>query len=82
MKGLHSGIRTWLIAILCLFTCSSSSKIGETCGSCDGGLTCQTCPANGNTRPRCSRIQPSNPTTKVKGLPFNRYSWRRSTRSC
>ncbi|XVF17674.1 hypothetical protein REPUB_Repub10bG0143800 [Reevesia pubescens] len=56
-------------------------KIGETCSSsssnsgCDSGFTCQTCPFNGNTRPRCSRIQPLNPTSKVKGLPFNQYSW-------
>ncbi|KAK7252826.1 hypothetical protein RIF29_37046 [Crotalaria pallida] len=73
----HLRIQLVLIAI-CLVTCSSSLKIGETCGSdkpCDGGLSCQTCPANGNTRPRCSRIQPSSPTSKAKGLPFNRYSW-------
>ncbi|KAK3013485.1 hypothetical protein RJ639_010304, partial [Escallonia herrerae] len=53
-------------------------KIGETCSSgnnCDAGLHCDTCPANGNTRPRCTRIQPLIPTSKVKGLPFNRYSW-------
>lgn len=56
-------------------------KIGETCSSsgssssCDSGLTCQTCAANGNTRPRCTRIQPLSPTSKVKGLPFNKYSW-------
>ncbi|XP_022775188.1 PI-PLC X domain-containing protein At5g67130-like isoform X1 [Durio zibethinus] len=67
----------------CLFSLSSSLKIGETCSSsssssssaCDSGLTCQTCSVNGNTRPRCSRIQPLNPTSKVKGLPFNQYSW-------
>ncbi|XP_027361095.1 PI-PLC X domain-containing protein At5g67130 isoform X2 [Abrus precatorius] len=73
------GTQLLLIAIcLGLVTCSSSSKIGETCGSdnkCDAGLSCQTCPANGNTRPRCSRIQPSKPTSKVNGLPFNHYSW-------
>nr|KJB43739.1 hypothetical protein B456_007G214400 [Gossypium raimondii] len=60
---------------------SFSLKIGETCSSsgssssCDSGLTCQTCAANGNTRPRCTRIQPLSPTSKVKGLPFNKYSW-------
>ncbi|XP_038719487.1 PI-PLC X domain-containing protein At5g67130-like isoform X2 [Tripterygium wilfordii] len=61
-----------------LFLCSSGLKIGETCSSdsvCDTGLHCETCPANGNTRPRCTRIQPLNPTSKVKGLPFNKYSW-------
>ncbi|KAL0381852.1 UNVERIFIED_CONTAM: PI-PLC X domain-containing protein [Sesamum angustifolium] len=39
------------------------------------GLTCGSCPANGNTRLRCTRVQPAIPTSKVKGLPFNRYSW-------
>ncbi|KAL2348386.1 hypothetical protein Fmac_002386 [Flemingia macrophylla] len=66
-----------LIAVF-LFAGSSGLKIGESCGSdnkCDAGLSCQTCPANGNTRPRCSRIQPLNPTSKVNGLAFNRYSW-------
>ncbi|KAH6803929.1 PLC-like phosphodiesterases superfamily protein [Perilla frutescens var. frutescens] len=62
-----------------LFTYSSSLKIGETCSSstsnCDAGLNCGTCPANGNTRPRCTRIKPIIPTTKVKGLPFNKHSW-------
>ncbi|KAL2522556.1 PLC-like phosphodiesterases superfamily protein [Forsythia ovata] len=57
----------------------SCLKIGETCSSsnnnCDAGLTCGTCPANDNTRPRCTRIQPIIPTTKVKSLPFNKYSW-------
>ncbi|OAY33768.1 PI-PLC X domain-containing protein At5g67130 [Manihot esculenta] len=56
----------------------SSLKLGETCSSgnvCDPGLRCETCPANGNTRPRCTRIQPLSPTSKVKGLPFNKYSW-------
>ncbi|RDY01018.1 hypothetical protein CR513_15708, partial [Mucuna pruriens] len=42
--------------------------LGETCGSenkCDAGLYCSTCPANGNTRSRCTRTQPRNPTSKV-----------------
>ncbi|KAD4888171.1 hypothetical protein E3N88_20244 [Mikania micrantha] len=58
---------------------SSSLKIGETCSTsnnnCDSGLRCGTCPASGNTRPRCTRIQPLSPTSKVNGLPFNRYTW-------
>ncbi|KAK9231221.1 hypothetical protein WN943_021453 [Citrus x changshan-huyou] len=69
-----------LLITVSLFACSSSLKIGETCSgssnsACDAGLTCQTCPVSGNTRPRCARIQPLNPTSKVKGLPFNKYSW-------
>ncbi|KNA22176.1 hypothetical protein SOVF_036280 isoform A [Spinacia oleracea] len=61
-----------------LFHSSSSLKIGETCSKdndCDAGLRCETCAANGNTRPRCSRTQPIIPTSKVKGLAFNKYSW-------
>ncbi|KAL8117640.1 PI-PLC X domain-containing protein At5g67130-like [Apium graveolens] len=57
---------------------SSCLKIGETCSAsskCDSGFLCSTCPVNGNTRPRCTRLQPLSPTSKVKGLPFNRYSW-------
>ncbi|MED6170402.1 hypothetical protein PIB30_030487 [Stylosanthes scabra] len=77
MKRLQSTIQLLVFAVCCLLTCSSALKqIGETCSDkCDAGLTCQTCPANGNTRPRCCRTQPTSPTSKVKGLPFNRYSW-------
>ncbi|KAK8694732.1 hypothetical protein V6N13_072277 [Hibiscus sabdariffa] len=69
-----------LLHIFLLFPLSFSLRIGETCSasasaSCESGLTCQTCAANGNTRPRCSRIQPLPPTSKVKGLAFNKYSW-------
>ncbi|XP_015067098.1 PI-PLC X domain-containing protein At5g67130-like isoform X2 [Solanum pennellii] len=65
------------ITVSILFQHCSCLKIGETCtdSNCDEGLVCSTCPANGNTRPRCTRIQPTIPTTKVKGLPFNKYSW-------
>ncbi|KAF6143984.1 hypothetical protein GIB67_017592 [Kingdonia uniflora] len=61
-----------------LFTYSSALKTGQTCvvnHNCDKGLHCETCVAKGNVRPRCTRIQPVIPTTQVKGLPFNRYSW-------
>eukprot|EP00258_Populus_trichocarpa_P041431 XP_024457450.1 PI-PLC X domain-containing protein At5g67130 [Populus trichocarpa] len=68
-----------LFILLCLFIASSSClKIGETCSSnstCDAGLSCQSCSANGNTRQRCTKIQPLSPTSKVKGLAFNKYSW-------
>ncbi|XP_059643834.1 PI-PLC X domain-containing protein At5g67130 [Cornus florida] len=69
-----------LFITVCLLGFSSSLKIGETCSessdsTCDTGLHCLTCPANGNTRPRCTRIQPLSPTSKVKGLAFNKYSW-------
>ncbi|XP_045811587.1 PI-PLC X domain-containing protein At5g67130-like isoform X1 [Trifolium pratense] len=76
LHSLHNlQAQIFVLIVICLFNYSSSAKIGENCGSCDPGLTCQTCPANGNTRPRCSRIQTSNPIKKVKGLAFNRYSW-------
>ncbi|TQD84836.1 hypothetical protein C1H46_029614 [Malus baccata] len=67
-----------LFIAVCLFSSFFCLKIGETCSKdrdCDAGSSCQTCAANGNTRPRCTRIQPTSPTSKVKGLPFNRYSW-------
>ncbi|KAK7386436.1 hypothetical protein VNO78_26660 [Psophocarpus tetragonolobus] len=67
-----------VLLALCLINCSSCLKLGETCDKdhkCDGGLQCEACPANGNTRYRCTRTQPISPTSKVKGLPFNRYSW-------
>lgn len=41
---------------------------GQTCvadSSCDHGLHCETCVANKNFRPRCTRIQPVDPTSKV-----------------
>ncbi|XP_021751767.1 PI-PLC X domain-containing protein At5g67130-like [Chenopodium quinoa] len=69
---------TLLLLSAFLFYSSSSLKIGETCSKdsdCDAGLRCETCAANGNTRPRCSRTQPIIPTSKVKGLAFNKYSW-------
>lgn len=69
-----------VLATSCLFFgYCSTLKIGETCSTsdnkCNTGLKCETCPVNGNTRPRCTRIQPLSPTSKVKGLAFNRYTW-------
>lgn len=42
---------------------------------CAAGLHCETCIAVGQLLPRCTRIQPVNPTSKVGSLPFNKYSW-------
>ncbi|KFK39281.1 hypothetical protein AALP_AA3G224100 [Arabis alpina] len=67
-----------LIPCSLLFSLSSALKEGETCivnKNCDPGLHCESCLASDNFRPRCSRMQPINPTTKVKGLPYNKYSW-------
>ncbi|KAI3769897.1 hypothetical protein L6452_01011 [Arctium lappa] len=67
-----------LFASLVLLTYASALKEGQTCvnnNNCDSGLHCEACVADGNVRPRCTRIQPLSPLSKVKGLPFNRYSW-------
>ncbi|KAJ7946066.1 PI-PLC X domain-containing protein [Quillaja saponaria] len=67
-----------IIVAALLLGSSSALKEGQTCvadGNCNSGLHCETCLANGNVRPRCTRLQPISPTTKVKGLPFNHYSW-------
>ncbi|KAI4298470.1 hypothetical protein L6164_032024 [Bauhinia variegata] len=69
---------TFFFFVALLLGSSFALKEGQTCvanSNCDSGLHCETCVANGNVRPRCTRIQPINPTSKVKGLPFNRYSW-------
>ncbi|XP_068659574.1 PI-PLC X domain-containing protein At5g67130-like [Aristolochia californica] len=69
---------TVLLVSACLLSSAAANKLGQTCvanRNCDTGLHCETCTANGNVRPRCTRIQPLSPTSKVKGLPFNRYSW-------
>ncbi|KAM6540758.1 hypothetical protein CsatB_005205 [Cannabis sativa] len=69
---------TTILAVTFLMDSSSALKQGQTCVSdknCDSGLHCETCVANGNLRPRCTRIKPINPISQVKGLPFNRYSW-------
>lgn len=68
----------FLFFVSVVLVTSAALKQGQICVSdrnCDAGLHCETCVANGNARPRCTRIQPVNPFTKVKGLPFNRYSW-------
>ncbi|CAA6660575.1 unnamed protein product [Spirodela intermedia] len=61
-----------------LFLLISFCLIGHTCfrnGNCDEGLHCETCLVDGNLRPRCTRIEPTDPLSKGRGLPFNRYSW-------
>ncbi|KAL1202852.1 PI-PLC X domain-containing protein [Cardamine amara subsp. amara] len=69
---------TLLIPCFLILSPSSALKEGETCivsKNCDEGLHCESCLSSDNFRPRCSRMQPINPTSKVKGLPFNKYSW-------
>ena len=46
----------------------SARKVGQTCAldrNCAAGLHCETCVANGNVRPRCTRVVPVGPQTKV-----------------
>lgn len=67
-----------LLSLLFLAFCtplSDSANIGAACSSdqsCDSGLKCDTC---GDQPARCTQIQPSDPKTKGKNLPFNKYSW-------
>lgn len=51
----------------------SARKVGETCAldrNCDAGLHCETCVADGNVRPRCTRVAPVDPQTKVRTRAF------------
>ncbi|XP_073004608.1 PI-PLC X domain-containing protein At5g67130 [Typha latifolia] len=73
-----------LLSSLLLFpsptsSCSSHScQLSDSCSSaddCAGGLYCGTCSASGMTKPSCIRAQAVEPTSIVKGLPFNRYTW-------
>nr|XP_043621393.1 PI-PLC X domain-containing protein At5g67130-like [Erigeron canadensis] len=66
------------LTFLLLFTYASALKEGQTCvnnNNCDLGLHCEACVADANVRPRCTRVKPVSPFSKVKGLPFNKYSW-------
>ncbi|KAJ9537761.1 hypothetical protein OSB04_030494 [Centaurea solstitialis] len=67
-----------LFAATFLLTSSSSLKEQNSCvndKSCGYGSQCGTCTGNVSVPPRCIRVQPHNPVRKVRGLPFNRYSW-------
>ncbi|XP_073025195.1 PI-PLC X domain-containing protein At5g67130-like [Primulina eburnea] len=71
-------VRILFLSATLFFGYSAANKQGQTCvenKNCDSGLHCETCLANGNVRPRCTRIQPIDPLSKVKNLPFNRYTW-------
>jgi len=65
--------RVLLILMLCspgaVVVVVSGRKVGETCAvnrNCDAGLHCETCVADGNVRPRCTRVAPVDPQTKVR----------------
>ncbi|XP_061356245.1 PI-PLC X domain-containing protein At5g67130-like [Gastrolobium bilobum] len=64
-----------LVSTSLVFGCYIALKVGETCSrdtnDCDLGLQCMEC----NSRNRCTRIHTASPISRVKELPFNRYSW-------
>ncbi|XP_026402348.1 PI-PLC X domain-containing protein At5g67130-like [Papaver somniferum] len=78
-KSLYIAIVATLLFATHFFISASALKVGQTCAknsNCDAGLHCETCVASGHPRPRCTRIKPTNPISKVKGaLPFNKYTW-------
>ena len=73
--------------LLMLMLCSpgavvSGRKVGETCAldrNCDAGLHCETCVADGNVRPRCTRVAPVDPQTKVHAGSLSRVPVRHSS---
>ncbi|XP_058070164.1 PI-PLC X domain-containing protein At5g67130-like isoform X2 [Magnolia sinica] len=75
-----NGNRDFLI--LFFFTCNvcyiTNCQVLDRCagaGDCASGLFCGNCPATGITQPTCIRGQAFLPTSLVKGLPFNKYTW-------
>ncbi|XP_026455887.1 PI-PLC X domain-containing protein At5g67130-like [Papaver somniferum] len=57
---------------------NGSCQLAEPCSmasDCGSGLFCGNCPPTGNTQPICIRGQVVQPTSIMKGLPFNKYSW-------
>ncbi|XP_062185697.1 PI-PLC X domain-containing protein At5g67130-like isoform X2 [Phragmites australis] len=81
------------VAVAVLLLCSprasvvSARKVGETCAldrNCDAGLHCETCVADGNVRPRCTRVAPVDPQTKngVRGLMLDMYDFRNDIWLC
>lgn len=67
------------LLLLLMLVPSYAAPVGKTCvmnGNCDDGLHCETCVAEGELRPRCTRFRPTDPKSKGgSDLPFNRYAW-------
>ncbi|KAI4342347.1 hypothetical protein MLD38_026985 [Melastoma candidum] len=78
-KRFSFSVNVTLWTILAFFCAAASAfKEGQFCvlnRGCDSGLHCETCLAEGQAKPRCTRIRPVDPFSQVKDLPFNRYSW-------
>uniref|UniRef100_A0A0A9CXB9 Phosphatidylinositol-specific phospholipase C X domain-containing protein n=1 Tax=Arundo donax TaxID=35708 RepID=A0A0A9CXB9_ARUDO len=67
-----------LLVALLLLLIPCSCQVGDSCSSardCGVGMYCGSCAATGRTRPSCIRDLAIQPTSIVKGLPFNRYTW-------
>ncbi|RXH99849.1 hypothetical protein DVH24_021651 [Malus domestica] len=67
-----------LLSTISLLDLSSAREEGQRCiknSDCDSGLHCETCVADGNVVPKCTRIKPISPISQVQTLPFNKYSW-------
>ncbi|XP_008785863.1 PI-PLC X domain-containing protein At5g67130-like [Phoenix dactylifera] len=74
MKGFLSAV-VFLPLFLGLALFSSAATVGDTCGAdrdCNTGQHCGSC---GGGQSICMRVEPIDPETQDKRLPFNRYSW-------
>lgn len=68
----------YLIHLHSLFFLLTLQAIDSSCSranGCGNGLYCGTCPAAGNNKPICIRGMSNQPTSIVKDLPFNKYTW-------
>ncbi|KAL6596898.1 hypothetical protein ACP70R_047032 [Stipagrostis hirtigluma subsp. patula] len=66
------------LLLLLLLAVPCCCQVGESCSSardCGVGLYCGNCAATGRTQPSCIRDLAIQPTSVVRGLPFNRYTW-------
>lgn len=75
LRRVAAAVCVLLMLMLCspgpgaVVTVASARKVGQTCAAnrnCDAGLHCETCAADGNVRPRCTRVVPVDPQTKVR----------------
>ncbi|RZC54915.1 hypothetical protein C5167_013771 [Papaver somniferum] len=74
----HASNPLLLQQFICLSKWKLPGLLAEPCSmasDCGSGLFCGNCPPTGNTQPICIRGQVVQPTSIMKGLPFNKYSW-------
>ncbi|KAL6600388.1 hypothetical protein ACP70R_045188 [Stipagrostis hirtigluma subsp. patula] len=75
---LPSSLLLSLHVALLLLAVPCSCQVGDSCSAardCGVGLYCGNCAAAGRTQPSCIRDLAIQPTSVVRGLPFNRYTW-------